>query len=107
MQYLHPIYAMLLLFGPKTLIQLRLHLLQKKSIRIIFFQSKNYHSGPLSKDSKILKSFDKTAQLKTAFFSKSFKGLLPPVFHNWFKFSFEYHSHDTIWAVLGYLKLPS
>ena len=27
----------------------------------MFFQSRNFHTGPLFKESKILKSFDKTA----------------------------------------------
>ena len=39
----------------------RVCLLQKKSCRILFFQSRNSHTGPLFKVSKILKSFDKTA----------------------------------------------
>ena len=41
------------------------------------------------------------------FISKSFKGLLPFIFNNWFNFSFEPHSHDTRWTNLGYLKIPS
>ena len=38
----------------------RLQLLQKKSLRIMFFRSRNSHTGPLFKVSKILKSFHKT-----------------------------------------------
>ena len=60
-----------------------------------FFQSRNCHTGPLFKMSKILKSFDKTALENCIFISKSLKGLLPSIFNNWFKFSFETHSHDT------------
>ena len=71
----------------------RLHLLQKKSLRIMFFQSRNYHAGPFFKVSKIL--------------SKSLKGLLPSIFNNWFKILFESHSHDTRWSNLGFLKIPS
>ena len=56
--------------------------------------------------SKILKSFDKTALENFIFISKSLKGLLPSIFNNWFKFSFETHSHDTRWSNLGYLKIP-
>ena len=36
----------------------KLHLLQKKSRGLMFFQSRNFHTGPLFKMSKILKSFD-------------------------------------------------
>ena len=85
----------------------RLHLLQKKSLIIMFFQSRNSHTGPLSKVSKILKSFDKTALENCIFISKSLKGLLPSIFNNCFKFSFESHSHDKRWLNLGYLKIPS
>ena len=83
----------------------RLHLLQKKCIRM-FFQSRNSHTGPFFKVSKILKSLDKTALENCIFISKSLKGLLPAIFNNWFKFSFESHSHDTRWSNLGYLTIP-
>ena len=72
----------------------------------MFFQSRNSYTGPLFKMSKILKSFDKTALENCIFISKSIKGLLPSIFNNWFKFSFETHSHDTRWSNLGYLKIP-
>ena len=85
----------------------RLHLSQKKSLRIMFFQSRNSHTGPLFKVSKTLKSFDKTALKNCIFISKSLKGLLPSIFNNWFKFSFASHSHDTRWLNLGYLKIPT
>ena len=85
----------------------RLHLLQKKSLRIMFFRSRNSHTGPLFEVSKILKSFDKTALENCIFISKTLKGLLPSIFNNWFKFSFESHSHDTRWSNFAYLKVPS
>ena len=85
----------------------RLHLLQKKSLRITLFQSRNSHTGPFFKVSKILKSFDKTALENCIFISKSLKVLLPSIFNNWFNFSFESHSHDTRLSNLGYLKIPS
>ena len=88
----------------------RLHLLKKKSRTLMFFQSRNSHTGPLFKMSKILKSFGKTALENYIFISKSLKGLLPSIFNKWFKFSFKTHSHDTHgtrWTNLGYLKIPS
>ena len=85
----------------------RLHLLQKKSLRIMFFQSRNSHIGPFFKVPKIINSFDKTAFEHCSFISKSVKGLLPSVFNIWFKFSFESHSDDTRWSNLGYLERPS
>ena len=83
----------------------RLYLLQKKFLRIMLFR--NSHTDPLFKMSKILKSFEKTALENCIFISKSLKGLLPSIFKNWFKFSFESHSYDTSWSNLGYLKIPS
>ena len=85
----------------------RLHLLQKTSLRKMFFQSRNSHTGPLFKVSKIRKSFDKTTLENCIFISKSLKGLLPSIFIKWFKFSFESHSHDTRWLTLRYLKIAS
>ena len=73
----------------------------------MFFQSRNSHTGPLFKVSKILNCFDKTALENCIFISKSVKGLLPSIFNNWFKFSFESYSHDTRWSNLGDLKIPS
>ena len=83
----------------------RLYLLQKKFLRIMLFR--NSHTDPLFKMSKTLKSFEKTALENCIFISKSLKGLLPSIFKNWFKFSFESHSYDTSWSNLGYLKIPS
>ena len=102
----HLCYASLVLAQNTNSVK-RLHLLQKTFLRIMFFQGRNSHTGPLLKVSKILKSFDKTALENCIFISKSLKGLLPPVFNSWFKFSFELHSHDTRWSNLGYLKIPS
>ena len=102
----HLCYASLL-WAQNTNSVKRIHLLQKKSLRKMFFQSRSSHIRPLFKMSKIFKSFDKTALQNCTFISKSLKGLLPSIFNKWFKFSFESHSHDTSWSNLGYLKIPS
>ena len=98
---------MLHLLGHKIQIQLKGFTYYGKNPSIMLFQNRNSHTGPLFKVSKILKSFDKTALENCIFISKSLKGLLPSIFNNWFKFSFESHSHDTRWSNLGYLKIPS
>ena len=85
----------------------RLHILQKKSLRVIFFQNRNSHTGPLFKVSKIPKSSHKTALEKYIFISKSLKRSLPPIFNGWFKFFFESYSHDNRWTNLGYFKKSS
>ena len=107
MQYLGPIYNKLYLFGRKTLIQLKGFIYYGNTHQNKVLQGINSHTGFFFKDCKILKSFDKTAFENWIFISKSLKGLLPPVFNSWFKFSFESHSHDTRWLHLGDLKIPS
>ena len=75
----------------------------------MFFQSRNSHTGPLFKVSKILKSFDKTAFENCIFISKSLKGLLPSIFNSWFTFSFLSHTFmilvGQILVILKYLLL--
>ena len=73
----------------------------------MFLKSRNSHTGPLFKVSKILKSFGETALENCIFISKYLKGLLASVFNNWFIFFFEPHSHDTRWSNISYLKMPS
>ena len=60
----------------------RLHLLQKKFLRIMFFQSRHSHTYLLFKVSKILKCFDKRVLQNCIFISKSLKGLLPSILNN-------------------------
>ena len=53
----------------------RHHLLQKKYLRIMFFQSfQNFHQGLSFKVSKILKSFDKTGHVNCIFLANLSKG---------------------------------
>ena len=81
-----------LVLAQNTIPVKRLHLLQKKFLRIMLLQSRNSHTGPLFKVSKVLKSFDKMAFENCIFISKSLKGLLPSTCNNWFKKIFESHS---------------
>ena len=60
-----------LVWAQNTNLVKRFHLLQKKFLRIMFFQSRNSHTGPLFKVSKILKSFDKTVLENCIFLNKS------------------------------------
>ena len=104
---LSPLYSMLsLAWARNTNSVKRLQLLQNKSLRIMFLRNRNFHTSPLLKDFKILKPFDETALENYIFITKSLKGLLPPVFNSWFKLSFESHSHNTRWSILGYVKIP-
>ena len=101
----HLYYASLVLAQNTNSVK-RFRLLQKTSIRIMFFQSRNSHTCSSFKVSKILKSFDKTILENCIFISKSLIGLLPSIYNNWFKFYFESHSHDTRWSNLVFLKYP-
>ena len=105
MQYLNPIYSMLPSFGHKTLIQSRDFTYNRKNLRM-FSQSQNSYSGFLFNDSKIRKSFDKTALENCIFIRKYIKRLLTSVFNSRFKFSPKYHSYGARWADLGYFKIP-
>ena len=84
-----------------------LHLLQEKSLRIIFFQRRNSHTGLSFKVPKFLKSSDKTALQNFISISKSLRDLLTSIFNNWFKFYFESHTYGTRWSNLGHLKTLS
>ena len=96
-----------LVWAQNTNLVKRLHLLKKNPLRIMFFQSRNSHTGPFFKVSKVLKSLDKTALENCIFIGKSLKGLLLSIFNNWLKFSFESCSYDTRWSDLGYYIIPS
>ena len=85
----------------------KLHLLQEKSLRIIFFQRRNSHTDPSFEVPKFLKSFDKTTLQNFISISKSLNDLLTSIFNNWFKFYFESHTYDTRWSNLGHLKILS
>ena len=63
---------------------------QKEFLRIMLFPHQKSHIVTLLKDSKILKSFDRTALQDCIFISKSLRRLLLFVFNSWFKFSFKF-----------------
>ena len=58
----------------------RIIILQKKAIRIINFQPRNFHTSPLFKQSSNLKFQDKICLEYILFISKSLNNLLPSVF---------------------------
>ena len=87
----------------------RHHLLQKKYLRIMFFQSfQNFHQGLSFKVSKILKSFDKTGHVNCIFLANLSKGycLLFSITGSDFPHEFSSLPHQTTWSNLDYLKIP-
>ena len=73
----------------------RIIILQKKAIRIINFQPRNFHTSPLFKQNSILKFQDKICLENILFISKSLNNLSPSVFNTWFSFSSDQHNYET------------
>ena len=97
-------YAMLHLFGHKTLIQLKGSPYYRKNSSECFFKAEIRIQALLFKVSKILMFFGKTVPENWIFKTC----LLPSIFNNWFKFSFESqsHSHDTRESNMVILQYP-
>ena len=83
----------------------RLYILQKKSLRLMYFLNRNTHTTPLFKDSNILKFPDKIALENCIFIKNYFNQTLPTPFKNWFTLSTDSHTHNTRWSNLGCLKI--
>ena len=80
--------------------------MQKKSLRIIYFQNRNAHTSPLFRELNILKLPDKIAIEKCLFINKYFKKCLSTIFENWFSLSSDFHTYDTRWSNLGCVVVP-
>ena len=85
----------------------RILTLQKKAMRIITFQSRNCHSGPLFFKLKLLKFNDKVHLENVLLISKFINSLLPPVFNNWFTFCSNVHNYETTSSATCKLFKPS
>ena len=77
--------------------------LQKKVMRIITFQSRNYHSSTSFLKLKLLKFSDKFLLENAVLISKFFKNLLPAVF----TFFFFFHNYETTSSTTCKLFKPS
>ena len=84
----------------------RLYILQKKALRIMYFLKRSSHTGPLFKESGLLKLFDKISLENCTFINNSLNSRLPSVFHNWFTLISESHEHNTRLSEVGCLKTP-
>ena len=73
-------------------------ILQKKAIRIIDFQPRNFHTSPLFKQNSILKFQDKICQENILFVSKSLN-LSLSIFNTWFSFSSDQHYETSSYTV--------
>ena len=81
----------------------RIIILQKKAIRIINFQPRNFHTSPLFKQNSILKFQDKICLENILFISKSLNNLSLSVFNTWFSFSSDQHNYETSSSAQGNL----
>ena len=81
----------------------RIIILQKKAIRIINFQPRNFHTSPPFKQNSILKFQDKICLKSILFISKSLNNLSPSVFNKWFTFSTDQHNYETSSSTHGNL----
>ena len=79
----------------------RIIILQKKAIRIINLQPRNFHTSPLFKQNSILKFQDKICLENILFISKSLNNLSPSVFNTWFSFSSDQHNYETSSSTQG------
>ena len=73
----------------------RIVILQKKAVRIINFQPRNFYTSPLFKENSILKFQDKICLENIVFVSRLINKLTPAVFNTWFSFSSDQHNYET------------
>ena len=76
---------------------------QKKAVRIINFQPRNFHTSPLFKQNSILKFQDKICLENILFVSKSLNNLSPSIFNTWFSFSSDPHNYEASSSTQGNL----
>ena len=106
MQYLNHIYNYSSLVWTQNSNSIkRLFVLQKKSLRIIYFLNHNAHISPLFRDLNILKSPDKISLEKCLFINKCFNKCLLIIFKNWFTVSSDFHTYYTCYSNLGCIVL--
>ena len=77
--------------------------MQKKAIRILNFQPRNFHTSPLFKQNSILHIQDKISLENILFISKSLNNLTLSVFNAWFSFSSDQHNYETLSSTQGNL----
>ena len=71
-------------------------ILEEKALRVVNFQSRDFHSSPLFRSNNILKLEDKILIENILFINKSFNNLLPPIFKSWFTFCSDLHNYHTV-----------
>ena len=82
-------------------------IIQKETLRTIYFKGKFDHTSSLFSESNIIKLPDKIFMENCLFVSKSLNSQSPEIFNNWFVFSYDTHSYETSCSEKGMLKVKS
>ena len=77
-------------------------ILQRKALRIISFQPRDY-SSPLFKKQNLLKFEDKIQLENVLLVSKYFSNILPSIFDNWSTLCSDIHNYNTAASLTGKL----
>ena len=85
----------------------RILVLQKKSLRIMYFLKRNAHTSNLFKNLNILKLPDKVSLENCVLICKYFNQSLSKSFKNWFALATPSYTRNTKWSNSGFLKVPS
>ena len=83
-----------------------LFVLQKKSLRIIYFLNHNAHTSSLFRDLNILKLAHKITLENCLFINKYFNKRLLTIFKSWFTLLSGFHIYNTCWSNLGCIVVP-
>ena len=81
-------------------------ILQKKAVRIINFQPRNFHTSPLLKQTSILKFHNKICLENVFFLSANLNNLSLSIVNTWFSFSSDQHNCETSRSTQGNLVKP-
>ena len=82
-------------------------ILQKKALRIIKFQPRDFHTRLLFKKQNLLKFEDKIQLENVLLVSKYFNNILPSIFNNWLTLYSDIHNYNTAASSTGKLFKPS
>ena len=96
-----------LIWGQNINAVIRVVTLQKKTLRIMNFQSRDSHSSPSFKFNRILKLEDKILIENILFINKLFNNLLPTIFKSWFIFCCDIHNYQTVSSTSDKIFKPS
>ena len=80
---------------------IKLFVLQKKSLRIIYFLNHNAHTSLLFRHLNIVKLPDKIVLENCLYINKYFNKCLPTIFKIRFTLSSDFHTYNTCWSNLG------